>query len=73
MADVIDLSDFVRIRSGRHKGKTGMVQRMAEHSNRPTDYDVFVPADDSLYRFRENELEKIDHLPGDPIQRDLVK
>jgi hypothetical protein len=47
-----------------------MVQRMAEHSNRPTDHRVFVPADGRVYRFRENELEKIDQLPGDPIQRD---
>ncbi|MCA1577059.1 MAG: KOW motif-containing protein [Acidobacteria bacterium] len=70
MADIIDLSDFVRVRSGRHKGKTGMVQRMAEHSNRPTDYHVFVPADARVYRFGENELEKIDEVPGDPIQRD---
>jgi len=70
MPDTIDLGDFVRIRSGRHQGKTGMVQRMTEHSNRPTDYDVFVPADERFYRFRENELEKIDQLPGNPIQRD---
>jgi hypothetical protein len=69
MPDIIDLEDFVRIRIGRHHGKTGMVQRMAEHSNRPTDYDVFVPADGRVYRFRENELEKIDQLPGNPIQR----
>ncbi|HKU72777.1 MAG TPA: hypothetical protein VJR02_02565 [Pyrinomonadaceae bacterium] len=70
MADLIDLGDFVRIRSGRHQGKTGMVQRMAEHGNRPTDYGVFVPADERVYRFSENELEKVDQLPGDPIQRD---
>jgi hypothetical protein len=50
-----------------------MIQRMTEHSNRPTDYDVFVPADDRVYRFGANELEKIDQLPGDPIQRDEVK
>lgn len=69
MPDIIDLQDFVRIRSGRHKGKTGMVQGVADHSNRPTDYDVFVPADEQAYRFRANELEKIDQLPGNPIQR----
>lgn len=73
MADVIELSDFVRIRSGRHQGKTGMVQRMADHSNRPTDYGVFVPADGRVYRFRGTELEKIDELQGDPIQRDSLK
>jgi ribosomal protein L24 len=66
MSEMVEAGDFVRISSGRHKGKTGIVQRKTEHSNRSTDYFIQVPGEDNVYRVEGHQLEKIDQLPGDP-------
>lgn len=59
-AQFINAGDSVRIRSGRHQGKTGIVRKRTEHTNRPTDYFVLVPVDNDIYYFTERQLEKID-------------
>jgi hypothetical protein len=64
-AHIIDAGDSVRIRSGRHEGKTGIVKKRVVSSKRPTEYYVFVPADNDIYYYTERQLEKIEQQSSD--------
>ena len=67
-AQIIEAGDSVRIRSGRHQGKTGIVKKRTESSERPTEYFVFVPADNDIYYYTEGQLEKIDQVSETPSE-----
>lgn len=60
MMEAVDVGDFVRIRRPVTKAKREWLSGKAKSVTGAQAYYVFVPGEESEYRFKRTDLEKID-------------